>query len=577
MTSRTSFDAALAGRADTIVSRFLDRAARDPERVVFTVFPMGALNALGTLTWGDWASRARNVSGALLAQRLGKGARVAVYASNRELWPIALLGAAMSGAITVMLSPDATKTSLMAELQDCSPSVVIVDTIARLKLVRQVQAESRQTFTIVCDDLDPLRTSTAESLFEWEAWLKSGALALETYESLRQEFAERVDWVVPGDIIAIAYKPGTSVGVMYLHEAASAMAVTLTRDLNMTLADRIAVARSFSGVFECALGVFAAIHAGASVALVESVSDALRAARLHESTIVCGSEDILLEMNDHLRRARMNQENPRASASLLVGAQCHTMVCVSEGLATESECDLHGAGITLATFYGIPEHALICRNGPDNWYDDSIGEPVSDAVRVDYYGQLQVRRGPMSAVGYYCREDEFQRQCEPDGSWLRTGDRVEQLEDGALRLVGRMADLIKLPGGVSTSTDDIEAALCSLPYVAHAVCHGAHDKPLVAVLSLRRKEVERWARVQGIVAPWAALVDHPLVYDELANGIARINALRDQRERVRGFAPRELEFNIHTGELDQAGHINRAVLLGRFEHVFADLHNRLRY
>jgi|GEM_PF-3168681 len=577
MNSRASFDAAQSGRADTLVSRFLDRASRDPERVAYTSYPMGALNALGTLRWGEWAARARAVSGSLLALHLERGARVALYTDNRELWPVALMGVAMTGAVAVPISPDATHAELMAQLRDSEPAVVVVDTIARLKILRQAQAETRQTFTMVCDDLEPLRASTAEGLSEWDSWLKAGALALQDYEPLRHELAKRVEATTPQDIFTILYKPGTQTGVMYSHDAVLAMAAALTRDLGFAYSERVAIAQSFSHGFECAVGIFATIYAGTSVALVERADDTLRAARLHESTIVCGSEAVLHELNHHLSRARMQHENLREAASLQAGTQCHMVVLESDGLATDTERDLHNAGIALTTVYGVAEQRFICRNGPQHWRDDSIGEPFSETeLRIDQHGQLQVRRGPMSSAGYFRREHEFQQQLTPDGGWLCTGDCVERVH-GAMRLVGTVADLIMLPGGAAISTRDIESALCALPHVAHAICLGAPDKPLVAVLSLRRKEVEAWARSLGIVAPWAALVEHPLVYEQLARGIADINQRRDPHERVSAFAPTELEFSVHTGELDDAGQLNRAVLLSRFEHVFADLHHRLRY
>lgn len=578
MTSRAAFEAAQAGRADTIVSRFLDRAARDPERTVFTVFPMGALNSLGTLNWGDWATRARAFAGSLLAMRLEQGARVAIFSSNRELWPIAALGAAMAGTVSVGIAPDAEQPEMVAQLGDCDPAVVVVDSLARLKQVRAAQAELRKTFTMVCDDLEPLRSSTAESLFEWELWLRDGALALQQYEPLRARLTERIETASPHDVVTISYKPGTSVGVMHSHEAVVRTATAISDRLAVTLGERLTVEASFSNPLERAVGLFVPIFTGSSAALVEHAGDAMHAARLHQSTIVCGSEGMLDELSHKLSRTRMNHENLREAAVPLLGETCRLLLCATNGMVIDVGADLHTAGIALATVYGTVEQVCICHNGPNNWQPDSPGATFPDVeVRLSEVNELEVRRGVMTSVGYFQREREFHQQLTDDGRWIRTGDRFELVNKQSLRFVGHIGDVLRLPHGAATNALGIEAALCELPHVAHAVCYGAPDQFLVAVLSLRRKELEAWALKRGVVAPWTALVDHPLVYEELARGIAEINASRALHERVAAFAPTDLEFSVHTGELDFRGQLDRPAVLARFEHVFADLHNRPRY
>lgn len=579
MTSRASFDAARAGRADTIVSRFLDRAARDPERNVCTVFPMGALNSLGTMNWGDWATRARACAGSFLAMRLEKGSRIAIYSSNRELWPVAALAAAMTGAVSIGLAIDNEPEELRAQVDDADPAVVIVDTLARLKVLRSVQGQLRKPFAIVCDDLEPLRASSAESLFEWESWLRDGARALEQYEPLRALLATRLETLAPHDVASITYKRRTTVGVMHSHAAVLKTAAAITDAFSITHEDRLAVEGPFSDALESAVGIHVPILSGSPIALVEHGGEVLHAARLHGATVVCGSEATLDEINFKLSRTRMNHENLREAVIPALGRDCRMLLFASDGVSTGAGDDLRAAGVALATVYGIEEQVCICRNGPDDWHSDAVGEVFPGVeVRLSNVGELEVRRGLMTSVGYREKMSAFQDRFSDDGAWLRTAQRFERVNlnghANVLRAIGGIADIIKLPGGASTNAVSLEAALASIPHVAHAVCSGAPDQSLVAVLSLRRREVEAWALSQGVVAPWAALVEHPLVYDALARGVAEVNATREGHERVSAFASTDLEFSVHTGELDFRGQVNRPTVLARFEHVFAELHNR---
>lgn len=577
MPSRATDNAAMLDRADTIVSRFLDRAARDPERAAYSVFPMGARFSLETVTWGEWASRSRAVAGALLALRVQKQQRVVIYADNREVWPVATLGAAMVGAITVGIAPDASASELLAQLGDCDPSVVVVDTIARLDQLRAAQVTLQRPFSIVCDDLEPRRANAREGLFEWQSWLKTGGQALAQDEVLRDELTARVAAVSPHDVLNIAFKPGTAIGVMFSHASSMAMAMALTDRLQLTIRDRVVVAPSFSQPFACVVGMYSALFTGATAALVEHASDALTASRVFQATLLCGSASLLQDLRPALESTQISAIHLRANLPDLLGESCRMVLIASDAPMNHAALNVSRAEIEVAAMYGTPEHPCVALNGPANWTHDALGHPFAQTeTRIGRFDELQVRRNAMSSVGYFRREETFRQQLSEDGDWLYTRHRVAHMPSGALHYVGPVSDIIELPEGAAAHSLTVEAALSALPLVAHAVCKGSRDRPLVAVLSLRRTEVEAWALRHGVVAPWEALVEHPVIYEELSRGVATINASLDGLQRVAQFAATDLAFSAATGELETTGELNRPVLHSRFEHVFEDLHARAR-
>ena len=135
-----------------------------------------------------------------------------------------------------------------------------------------------------------------------------------------------------------------------------------------------------------------------------------------------------------------------------------------------------------------------------------------------------------------------------------------------------MKDMLKFSSGRLIAPNPIESSLAALPLVAHAVCDADGMNSLVAVLSLDRRITVAWAFARGVVAPWEALVEHPLVYEELARGVAAVNAKYEPGEQVNAFAPTDLEFGVHSGELDDSGALVRPIIASRFRHVFAELH-----
>ena len=86
-------------------------------------------------------------------------------------------------------------------------------------------------------------------------------------------------------------------------------------------------------------------------------------------------------------------------------------------------------------------------------------------------GELWVR-GPEMFVGY---ADPVQTSAViAPGGWFRTGDLATVDEDGWLRIVGRLKDVI-IRGGENISASEVEAALEAHPDVRHAVAVGYPD------------------------------------------------------------------------------------------------------
>jgi acyl-CoA synthetase (AMP-forming)/AMP-acid ligase II len=109
---------------------------------------------------------------------------------------------------------------------------------------------------------------------------------------------------------------------------------------------------------------------------------------------------------------------------------------------------------------GIPTGAAI-RTVDAAWNDVAAGEP----------GEVVVS-GPGVTPGYLNNE-EANAESFRDG-WFRTGDRGV-LEDGYLRLVGRIKELI-IRGGENISPGEVEETLLAHPAVVDAAVFGIPDE-----------------------------------------------------------------------------------------------------
>jgi acyl-CoA synthetase (AMP-forming)/AMP-acid ligase II len=131
-------------------------------------------------------------------------------------------------------------------------------------------------------------------------------------------------------------------------------------------------------------------------------------------------------------------------------------------------------GAQLRVFYGSTEAGSVaCLDHADiSRKPGSCGPPVP-GVRVRRHddGELWVS----SAVLFdgYLEDPEATAAALVDG-WYRTGDVAEEDDDGYLRIVGRVGDLIRT-GGEAVAPEEVEAVLARLATVAEVAVVGLPD------------------------------------------------------------------------------------------------------
>ncbi|MFB7107757.1 AMP-binding protein [Streptomyces sp. NPDC056291] len=138
------------------------------------------------------------------------------------------------------------------------------------------------------------------------------------------------------------------------------------------------------------------------------------------------------------------------------GVNCHT------GLSDDSRHDSGQPGIAA----GRPDPRVA---------DIRIALPGTPELQEVPHGTVGeiVARGPMTPLCYVAAPDLDSRYRTADG-WVRTGDLGLIDEDGALRIVGRLKDVV-IRGGANISPAEVEIELATHPGVRDVVCVGVRD------------------------------------------------------------------------------------------------------
>jgi long-subunit acyl-CoA synthetase (AMP-forming) len=147
----------------------------------------------------------------------------------------------------------------------------------------------------------------------------------------------------------------------------------------------------------------------------------------------------------------------------------------------EAQLRLDAAGLRVHEGYGLSENSsVVSWNTPGHWRPGTVGRPLPHCeVRLSEGGELLVRSTSLFAG--YTVEDPTSRPVDEDG-WLHTGDRAEIDEDGYIRLLGRLKNVIITSHGRNVSPEWVEGSLRSCPSVVDAVVFGEGLEHVSALL-----------------------------------------------------------------------------------------------
>jgi long-chain acyl-CoA synthetase len=250
-----------------------------------------------------------------------------------------------------------------------------------------------------------------------------------------------------------------------------------------------------------------------------------------------------------------------------------------------------GMGLPINQGYGLTETApVVSVSPPEEPRHGSLGPPLINVdVRTDEgvvdeaeqaeadgsLGELLVK-GPNVTEGYWNKPGETQAAfIEIDGErWFRTGDLIEQSEDGYLTYRDRLKQLIVLDTGKNVAPQPIEDALTTQDVVAQAMVVGDDQKFIGAIVVPDAAELERRAEREGYDLPddEAARCDDETVRGWVAEAVAAANERFAKSERVKEFRLVSREWTAENGLLTPSMKKKRRHISKEHQNVLDDIY-----
>ena len=448
--------------AERLHGLLLERAGSAPEH------PAYASGDTET-SYGELATQAARLAGALRDAGVGHGDRVALVLDGRVEYLIAWYGALMAGAAVVPLNPDTRPAVLRHALSHARVRAVVIGA-TETKHLAEITGElpDLRAAIVVGERATELGPSVATEPF---------AALVSRGDELRDSGASS------DDLASITYTSGTTgkpKGVMLSHRNLVTNVRSIVSYLELGPHDRVAMVLPYfyvygSSVIHTHLAAGGTIVDAGSVAFPVTVLDAIER---HRATGLSGVpstfarilrvEDIGTRDLSSLRYVtQAGAAMTRALTEALRRALPRTRIFVMYGQTEASarltyvpperlDAKIGSAGIAIP---GVSITVV----GPD-------GEPVPAGT----VGEV-VARGDNVMLGYLDDPEATARALRDGG--LHTGDLGYLDDDGYLFLVGRDTEMIK-SGGHRIGPQEIEEVVAEVPGVAECAVAGVPDELL---------------------------------------------------------------------------------------------------
>ncbi|MGE8634653.1 MAG: AMP-dependent synthetase/ligase, partial [Achromobacter piechaudii] len=214
-------------------------------------------------------------------------------------------------------------------------------------------------------------------------------------------------------------------------------------------------------------------------------------------------------------------------------------------------------GVPLLEVYGLTESAgMIFGQHPDRVKVGTVGEPILGVEwKMGEAGELLVR-GDMVFQGYY-KNAQATADTVRDG-WLHTGDVVAE-QDGRVRIVDRLKDIMITAGGKNLTPSEIENAVKGSPYVKECIVIADGRKFVSALIQLEFDTVGKWAESRRIAfTHFRSLAESAQVRELVQQEVSRANAGLAPVAQIKRFHLLTKELDHDDGEVTATMKVRRA-------------------
>lgn len=579
----------------TLPQMLRERARSDAQRIAIRQKDFGIWKPF---TWASYYERASHFGMGLRCIGLGAGGHVGVIAENRIEWVLTQMGTGLVGGVTVGVYPTSPTPEVAYVVGHADIEVMVCEDQEQTDKLLEALPNLPKLRKIVVMETKGLRSFTPEQR----------AMIL-TFEEIEQLGAKQGDlqWIdtalkvqTLNDIGLMIYTSGSTgkpKGAMISYRNIRGVVPGIVQRLHMHAGTTHLSYLPLCHVAEQMLTTFCPIYLGSQVNFGESIRTVQEDLREIAPSMFLGVPRIWEKLHSSISikmqetggwRQRLFDRAFAACAPLAEKARSKWTLSERLRFGTyywlilrslqnfiglrEAQVALTGAapippdvvrffrviGVPLIEVYGLTESTgMVTGHELNHVQVGTVGIPTMGVThRIDpVTGEFQIH-GDMVFTGYY-KNPEATAQTVQDG-WLHTGD-VAREENGQLKIVDRLKDIMITAGGKNLTPSEIENTMKGSPYIKECIVVADGRKFVSALIQIDYETVGKWAETQRIAfTHFRSLVEDERVRQLIDGVIAQGNARLAQVSQIRKFHLLTKELDHDDGEVTATMKVRRS-------------------
>lgn len=579
----------------TLPQMLRERARSDAQRIAIRQKDFGIWKPF---TWASYYERASHFGMGLRCIGLGAGGHVGVIAENRIEWVLTQMGTGLVGGITVGVYPTSPTPEVAYVVGHADIEVMVCEDQEQTDKLLEALPNLPKLRKIIVMETKGLRSFTPEQ-----------RAMIVTFEEVEQLGAQQGDlqWIdtalkvqTLNDIGLMIYTSGSTgkpKGAMISYRNIRGVVPGIVQRLHMHAGTTHLSYLPLCHVAEQMLTTFCPIYLGSQVNFGESIRTVQEDLREIAPSMFLGVPRIWEKLHSSISikmqetggwRQRLFDRAFAACAPLAEKARSKWTMGERLRFGTyywlilrslqnfiglrEAQVALTGAapippdvvrffrviGVPLIEVYGLTESTgMVTGHELNHVQIGTVGIPtVGVTHRIDpVTGEFQIH-GDMVFTGYY-KNPEATAQTVQDG-WLHTGDVVRE-ENGQLKIVDRLKDIMITAGGKNLTPSEIENTMKGSHYIKECIVVADGRKFVSALIQIDYETVGKWAETQRIAfTHFRSLVEDERVRQLIDSVIAQGNARLAQVSQIRKFHLLTKELDHDDGEVTATMKVRRS-------------------
>jgi long-chain acyl-CoA synthetase len=596
-------------QAKAIPHAFFEQVEKYRGRVALRHKQYGIWNKV---TWGEYGEKVRQVAGAILSLGLPREQTVCILGDNRPEWLICHMAVMSAGLCTCGIYPTSSSDEIRYVIDHSEAQLLFVENEEQLDKILDILPELKLKLIVVWDEKGLWGYTHPNVVFFSEFVRRAEAFLLEHPRAV-DDSLQAIDLDGTAMVIYTSGTTGRPKGALLTHRNISMVEQTVLQIIPANEQDEVVSYLPLAHIYENLVSVFMPVFTGVTVNFVESM-ETLPANLREISPTIFGSvprlwekfaSNISIKMDDstYLKRflyklsfhigRHYQQAKQTGGGALFVwkapyflaywGVLYHLKrqlgferirwaLCSAAAASKELFEFFNILGIPLRDGYGQTESTGIIalqrlEKEPRYGY---VGEALPGLeMKISPEGEI-VARGPGVFKGYF-KNPELTAETLRDG-WLHTGD-LGVIDDGWLKIVGRMKDIIITSGGKNVTPEFIENKLKFSTYIQDAVIFGDGRNYLTALILIDEDNVMKYAQDNRIpFTTYEDLTQNKEINKLLEGEVTEVNKTLARVETIKKFRLIPRRFYAEDGDVTPTQKVKRRNLEKQYKDIIDSMY-----